>query len=204
MMLRVWVAACRIAGVLTLVGLLVAAFTSAPNVLAARLAVPPDIGPAEAIVVLGASATRDGTLSDASLRRALTGIRLYREGFAPRLVFLGMYAEAEARARLAVSLGVERGAILTESRVPTTRDEAARMRVVLGEGLGVRAVLLVTDVLHMRRARGLFERNGLFVRPAPADTGALAGRTPEERLNLARAVGQEVGAIGYHKVLGYL
>jgi uncharacterized SAM-binding protein YcdF (DUF218 family) len=204
MIARTWSLGCRILGALTVVAFVLAAFTSAPRIAARRLALMPDIGPAQAIVVLGASGYRDGTLGDASLRRAVAGIRLYREGLAPRLVFLGMVGEAESRARLAISLGVPREAIITESEEPTTRAEAHRIAVVLRDRLGVREILLVTDVLHMRRSRDLFERAGLVVRPAPTDTGVLGAASPERRLLLTRYVAQELAAIAYHKVFGYL
>lgn len=204
MIVHVWSTGCRVVGALTLAGFLAAAFTPAPTMAARRLAVPPDVGPAEAIVVLGASANRDGTLSDASLRRTVAGITLYRDGLAPRLVFLGVLGEAEARARLAVSLGVPRDAILTERWQPTTRDEASWTGEVVGKKLGVRRVLLVTDVLHMRRARSLFERAGLAVRPAPTDPWVLSGAVPEKRLLVTRYVAQELVALAYHKLFGYL
>lgn len=191
-------------GAVTVVAFVVVAFTPVPKLAARRLAVAPDVGPADAIVVLGATAYVDGTLGDASLRRAVLGIRLYREGLAPRLVFLGLAGEAKSRTRLALSLGVPREAILMEGAEPTTRDEAHRMGVVLGQRLGVRKVLLVTDVLHMRRARALFEREGLTVRPAPTETGVLGAASPERRLLLTRYVAQEVAALTYHKVFGYL
>jgi uncharacterized SAM-binding protein YcdF (DUF218 family) len=112
--------------------------------------------------------------------------------------------EAASRARLAVSLGVPRDAILTEGEEPTTRDEAHRVAVVLGQRLGVRKILLVTDILHMRRARALFEREGLTVRPASTETGVLGAASPERRLLLTRYVAQELVALAYHKLFGYL
>lgn len=204
MIVRAWSRGCRVIGALTVAAFIVAAFTSVPKLAARQLALMPDLGPAEAIVVLGATAYHDGTLGDASLRRAVHGIRLYRDGFASRLVFLGMAGEAQSRTRLAVSLGVPREAIIAESEEPTTRDEAHRMSVVLRQRLGVRQVLLVTDVLHMRRARGLFERAGLAVRPAPTETGILGAASPERRLVLTRYVAQEAVAIAYHRLFGYL
>ncbi len=204
MIVRAWSRLCRVVGALTIAAFFVAAFTPAAGMIARRLAVKPDVGPAEAIVVLGATAYRDGTLGDASLRRAVSGIRLYRDGLAPRLVMMGMVGEAETRARLAVSLGVPREAIIIEGAEPTTRHEAYRIGVVLGQRLGVRRILLVTDMLHMRRARGLFERNGLSVRPAPTDTGGLGASAPERRLLLTRHVAQELVALAYHKLFGYL
>lgn len=203
-MARAWSLTCRVVGALTIAGFFVAAFSPVAPMAARGVAIAPDVGAAEAIVVLGASVNGDGSLTDTSLRRAIAGIRLYHDGLAPRLVFLGMMGEAEARARLAVGLGVPRAAILTEGVEPTTRAEAYRMGVVLGRQLGVRRVLLVTDVLHMRRARLLFEREGLQVRPAPTDRASLWVTTPERRLLLTRHVAQEVAALLYHKVFRYL
>lgn len=204
MRLGLWVVTCRLAGALTIAVFLLAAFTPVPNIAGRRLAEVPDVGPAEAIVVLASYVHPDGTLGDSSLRRALEGIRLQRQGLAPRLMFLGLYSEPEARARLAVDLGVDRQAILTEKGEPTTRGEAARMREVLGRRLGVRTILLVTDVTHMRRARALFERAGFTVRPAPTEQGLLVSASHEDRLRLSRAIGQELVALGYHKLFGYL
>lgn len=203
MMVRAWWLTCRVVGAFTIAGFVLVAFSPAPTIVARRVAVAPDVGPAEAIVVLGSSINADGTLGSASLRRALAGIGLYRDGLAPRLVFLGMMGEAEARARLAVDSGVPKQAILTEGVEPTTRAEAHRIGA-LGRQLGVRRVLLVTDVLHMRRARALFEREGLTVRPAPTDRASLWVTTPESRLQLTRTLAQELVAITYHKLFGYL
>ena len=203
-MIRAWSSTCRVVGALAIAGFFLVTFTAAATLVAQRLAVAADVGPADAIVVLGSSVNADGTLTDASLRRAMAGIRLYREGLAPRLVFLGMMGEAEARARLAVGLGIPRNAILTEGAEPTTRAEAYRMAALLGRQLQVHRVLLVTDVLHMRRARALFVREGLTVRPAPTSIGTLYATTPEGRLRLTRTLSQELTALAYHKVFRYL
>ena len=203
-MIRAWWLACRVTGALAVLGFLLAAFTPAPNRAAWRLAPHADVGPADAIVVLGASAYADGTLSDASLRRAVAGIRLYRQGLAPRLLLLGVYVEADARAQLATELGVAPGAIVTERYQPTTRAEAAWAAEVLQARTRAQTVLLVTDALHMRRARLLFERAGLAVRPAPTEVGGLGGTTPETRLRLTRVVAQELVSLVYHRAFGYL
>ena len=204
MMLRLWGVACRIVGALTVAGFFLAAFTSVPNRIASRLTVLPDIGPAEAIVVLAVAANSDGSLADASMRRALSGIALYRQGLSRRIVFLGMFGEAEARERLAITMGVSPGDILIEGLAPTTRHEAERMRVVLRERLGVHSILLVTDVFHMRRAQALFERVGFSVRPATMELSVLSAGTPEDRLRLVRGVGEEVAARLYYRLFHYL
>jgi uncharacterized SAM-binding protein YcdF (DUF218 family) len=114
-----------------------------------------------------------------------------------------MYGEARARARLATTLGVPPGAIMVNEVEPTTRQEAHGTAQRL-KGEGTTRVLLVTDALHMRRARALFERAGLTVFPAPTETGLGFGHTPETRLRLTRALLQELTALAYHRVFGYL
>jgi uncharacterized SAM-binding protein YcdF (DUF218 family) len=202
--IRAWWIACRVTGAVAVMGFLLTAFTPVPNRAARWLAPPADVGPADAIVVLGASALADSTLSDSSLRRAVAGIRLYRQGLAPRLLLLGVFVEADARAQLARELGVAPAAIVTERYQPTTRAEAAWAAETLRAGTSTPKVLLVTDVLHMRRARLLFERAGLSVRPAPTDPGFVGVTIPEERLRLTRAVAQELFSLVYHRIFGYL
>jgi len=200
---RVFSITCRVIGALVVAGFVLVTFTSAPNTVARRIVIAPDIGPADAIVVLGASISADGSLGDSSMRRAVAGIRLYHQRLAPRLMMLGMYGEGRVRAGLARELGVPREALLVEEEEPTTRHEAWRAAQVLKRD-GARTVLLVTDHLHMLRASRLFERAGLVVRAAPTDTGAVLARTPESRLLLTRAVLQEATALVYHRLFGYL
>jgi uncharacterized SAM-binding protein YcdF (DUF218 family) len=57
--------------------------------------------------------------------------------------------------------------LLEGSSTTTTENAADTARLLLPRG--VRRILLVTSALHMRRARGLFERAGFEVVPAPTD-----------------------------------
>src|SRR5262245_10673317 len=96
----------RLLGLLGLALLLLAAFTPLPNRLSRWAATPPGVGPAEAIVVLGAGLQAEGELNHRSLRRAVYGIALYHGGLAPLLVFSGSDGrgpsrEADVRAALA-------------------------------------------------------------------------------------------------------
>jgi uncharacterized SAM-binding protein YcdF (DUF218 family) len=203
MISRAFTLSCRLVGAVVIAGLLLVAFTRLPNALAARVAVGGDIGPADAIVVLGASINRDGTLPDSSLRRAVAGIRLYHAGLAPRVIMLGMYGEGAVRARLATDLGVPAAALTVLEDAHTTRHEAWSVADAL-KPQGARTVLLVTDSLHLRRARLLFVRAGLTVRPAPTDTGLLVAARPESRIALTRALAQELVGLFYHRLFGYV
>jgi uncharacterized SAM-binding protein YcdF (DUF218 family) len=146
-------------------------------------------------------------LNESSLRRTLHGILLYRQGFAPRLVFSGPankqgIVEAEIRAAMARQLGITPTAILTESQVHTTREEAARLASLL-QPLGIRTILLVTNREHMARSQPLLEHLGFTVHPAPVDTLSQA-TGPGARLQLTRQVLQEFLARLYYWLVGYL
>src|SRR5262249_16934195 len=148
-------------------------YTPLPHLLSHQTGLPAPPASADAIVVLGGSVNAQGVLNDSSLRSTLQSILLYRQGFAPLLVFSGMVPkqwimEAEVRAEVARQLGVIPMAILTESRAHTTREEAARIADLL-HPRGIRTILLVADAEHMVRAQPLFEHKGFTVHPAPAE-----------------------------------
>lgn len=200
-----WLRTIGFAGVLFF---LASAFTPFPNFLARWMRTPPEVRPADAVVVLGAGISPDGTLSRPSLRRMLHGILLQRKGFAPVLVFLGPAVsggppEAEVRAALARELGVPPEEILTDTQARTTREEAARVKALLAPR-GARRILLVTDSQHTVRARRLFERAGFEVLPSPVDDLSAAADSPEDRLELMERVLQELIARFYYRIAGYL
>lgn len=179
--------------------------TPAPNVAAGWLAVPSNIGPAGAIVVLGAGVSPDGVLGGSSLRRAMDGMLLYRARMAPLLVFLGIrggdVSEASVRASVATQLGLPADAILAHAGARTTREEAQQVADLL-RPRGIVTILLVTDSRHMRRARYAFERNGFEVRAAPADDLPTTVSDTEGRLLLSRTVVQQALALLYYRVVG--
>lgn len=185
---------------------LVGAFTPLANLTHRSLAVRAQVEPAEAIVVLGAGVSTTGTLSDSSLRRAIHGIELQRQGLAPLLILLGPRpgprGEAEIRGALARSLGVPADGMRLVTGGKTTREEAARTRASLGPG--ARRILLVTGSIHMTRSRALFERAGFTVLPAPVDDTSGGGVSPEARLALCLRLGEELLARLYYRLAGYV
>lgn len=185
------------------------AFTPLPNLVSRWLGTAPRLEPSDAVVVLGNQLLPDGMLGANSVRRTVHGVGLYRRGFAPLLVLLGPSrpeggrTEAEVRAELARDLGVAAQGILTDGTARTTREEALHVRALLGPR-GVRRILLVTESRHLARARGLFERAGFEVLPAPADGAFPRASEPEARLGLMRGVLEELLARLYYRVAGYL
>ena len=183
-------------------------FTPLANGLSQRLAARARLEPAEAIVVLASSIATDGTLADSSLRRALRGIVLHRQGLAPLLVVSGIRlldgpSEAQVRAELARTLGVPGEAVLIIDDAKTTRQEALEVAARL-RPRGIRRILLVSDSQHLVRARGLFERAGFEVLDAPADRISTASTAPAARLELMQAALQELVGQLYYRLAGYL
>jgi uncharacterized SAM-binding protein YcdF (DUF218 family) len=197
----------RVVGLVGFVLLGLGAFSPLANLLNAWMAGPSRIEPAQAIVVLARGGVdADGVLSNASLRRTLVGVSLYRDGLAPLLVFSGWALadgvdEAVERARLARGLGVPGGAILTVGSVHTTRDEALAVWSLL-EPRGVRRILLVADPIDVPRTRAVFERVGFTV--IVAATRSSGSSDPGSRLNLLRELGIELLGLLYYRLAGYL
>jgi uncharacterized SAM-binding protein YcdF (DUF218 family) len=185
----------------------VSAFSPLPNLLYRWSVSSSDVQPADAIVVLGSSMGENGVLDCESLRRAIRGMTLYRANQAPLIVLSGTklaaVSEGEVRAELARALGIPSGAILVEEGAFTTREEATRVGATL-RGRNVRRILLVTDPQHLRRARVLFEREGLQVLPVAAESSTATAKAPEERLRLMRETLAELLARVYYRAAGYI
>lgn len=181
------------------------AFTPLAAALHGGLSTASALPRADAIVVLGSGVMPEGELTDNSLRRTVHGIRLFRQGLAPRMVLLGPEyhgaVEAEVRGRYAADLGVPADALVVESGGLTTRDEARRVLARLGRGRGA-AIILVTGLHHMTRARRVFEREGMVVAAAPVLEESLRPERPQARLALARAAAQEAVARAYYRLAG--
>jgi uncharacterized SAM-binding protein YcdF (DUF218 family) len=180
----------------------VAAFTPLANQLNVRMAGVADVGPSDAIVVMGrGGADIDGVLTNRSLRRVIRGISLYEGAFAPLLVLSGSADETRSRMALAQGLGVPGSAILTAGQAHTTREEAEQLGKLLLP-LGRRRILLVADPIDMPRSRALMERAGFVVRPAPTAAGGPSN--PEARLGLVRDIAIELTAWAYYRLRGIL
>src|SRR5207249_11911 len=102
----------------------------------------------------------------------------------------GTGSEAELRLRLAVTVGVPEQAILKEETGNTTREESAAISELLA-ARNVHRILLVTESLHMRRAKYVFEHAGVEVHAVPADDFAVAAVSPADRILLTARIVQE-------------
>jgi len=110
--------------------------------------------------------------------RAESAIALWKQGYAPVLIFSGgssdpeSVASAELMKRTAVAAGVPGNAIVVEGTSATTEENAQRVAELM-KSAGLHSAILVTSPYHQRRAALLFEREfvrlSLSFRNHPAD-----------------------------------
>lgn len=153
------------------------------------------VGPVsfDVLIVLGCR-VHGGELGHAALRRVERAARAYHELGAREVVAAGGKVwqgamEAEVFARGLVERGVPEASVLLERESLTTRGNARGLSRLLYGRSGL-SLGLVTCDWHMRRALGLFEREGLRVVPLPA---ASPERAPH--LALARSARERASSI---------
>jgi len=114
---------------------------------------------------------------DESLARYREGVRLYRAGWAPVIIFSGAAKDhpesnAEVMRKMAVSDGLPPASILTDDLGGDTYGNALHTRPLM-EARGFRSAILVTSPYHLHRAaltfRGVYDGSGIRVigRSAP-------------------------------------
>ena len=129
----------------------------------ARLAEPPR-RPADAALILGNRAYKDGKPNPCLTGRVDAGIALAKAGTVRQLVFSGGVdsedgrIEAEVMAQHARSAGYA-GRLLLEPVSQSTRENLSMSRAVL-QAAGVRSVIIVTEPYHLWRAERLARATG--------------------------------------------
>jgi uncharacterized SAM-binding protein YcdF (DUF218 family) len=128
--------------------------------------------PADAILVLGRRLEGD-RLTAVFEARLAHAEALWRQGLAPRILVAGgttgraTRSEAEAGRGWLAARGVPPGAILLEDRSQHTLENLFNVRAHL-RAEGWRTLLVVSDPLHLARARATARGLGLEVRCSPA------------------------------------
>jgi uncharacterized SAM-binding protein YcdF (DUF218 family) len=125
-----------------------------------------------AIVVLGAAVNAYGMPGPSLRARTLHAVKLFEQGYAPRLIFTGGLgknppSEAKAAAALAQRRGVPASAIYTETKSTSTRENIEYAAQICRE-LGVRDVIVVSDPYHLWRARRNFHGQNIRAYPSPS------------------------------------
>jgi len=129
---------------------------------------------ADAIVVFAGGVGESGKAGQGYEERVKKAVDLYKDGYAPHIIFLSGYTytfqEADVMKALAVSLGVPKKAIILEKEAGNTYSYAKYAGRIAGEH-GWKEILLVSSPYNMRRAMLCFESlyPELTVIPTPID-----------------------------------
>lgn len=145
--------------------------------------------PADAVVVFGARAYKDGRLSDALQDRIRTACNLYRDGLAKRLVLSGgrgdgPVTEAEAMRGYALKQGVRAEDIFIDNEGVNT-EATVRNTTPLFQQWHAKRVLAVSHFYHLPRIKLAYQRAGVEVWTVPAHQHRFLGQIP---FNMAREV----------------
>lgn len=192
-------------GVATVLGLrLLINATPLADAMVAPLQVADTWGSGDAIVILGAGVVGDCEPNLYGIQRVLAGTRQFKAGRAGLVVITGGPAEArcavaDAMAALARETGVPGDRILVE-RDSTSTHENATFTARLLAGRDLRRVILVTDSLHMRRARAVFLAEGLEVETTSVPVYA----SHPDNVSMLAAGLRELAALGYYAMRGWL
>ena len=164
-------------------------------------------GPQEPLLASDAIVVISG---DEALARYRDGVRLYKAGWAPRLIFSGAawdgtHSNAEVMRGLAIDDGVPASAILVDPTGDDTYGNAVHTRTLMVEH-GLDSAILVTSPYHLQRAvltfRGVYQGTGIRIvgRSAPDGEWRKTNwwRNPETRALTMR----ELEKLGYVTLTG--
>ena len=111
--------------------------------------------------------------------RFLAGIELYRAKKSNKLIFTGgvnpfkskIPPEGNIYVKEAISMGIPKEDLFTTDQVYNTFEEAKAIKRLFLQEIrsNQNKIILVTSAFHMKRAKKVFEREGMKVLPYPVD-----------------------------------
>tara|TARA_B100000212_G_scaffold341629_1_gene325361 strand:+ start:688 stop:1386 length:699 start_codon:yes stop_codon:yes gene_type:complete len=111
--------------------------------------------------------------------RFFAGINLYKANKSNRLIFTGginpltsdLPPEGDIYIKEAVSMGVPKEDLFTTNPVNNTFQEAKAIKQLLNDEIPLirKRIILVTSAFHMKRAKKVFESEGISIQPFPVD-----------------------------------
>lgn len=163
--------------------------------------------PADVIVVLAGGIGESGEPGEAYQEKVSHGVALYRQGYAPRLIFSSgegyLFREGQVMKALAVSLGVPDRAIILEQRGGGNYLSLLNVKRIL-DTEGWSRVLLVTSRYNTARSYLVARKNlpGVTVRLTPSPRSVFFGEQDRVTWGRLRAIAHEYGGILYYWVRG--
>jgi uncharacterized SAM-binding protein YcdF (DUF218 family) len=139
--------------------------------------------------------------------RVLEGVQLLKEGYAPKLIVSNHAEASEAMRALAIEWGARPDQVVVDSNSHNTAEHPAGVRQSAGLDPARDQCIIVTDYLHMARARACFEKAG-FQHIIMCDPRWSRTKRPPEsvavRMRVLPAMLYEAAAWVEYKFRGYL
>ncbi len=207
-------------------GALIVMFTPVSNQLANLLEIEPTYKKADVIIVLAGGAYPDGTLSSLSTERILHGIKLFKMGYAPKLMLVGSsinttakkmrdaFAESSEDSRisttdslvmknLAVRLGIGENDIIIETASTHTYENIKKAVSLMKEN-NLKTSLLVSSGNHMYRVARIAKKLGMDFLPAHAPNYTTYRVGVIDRLRLFDETTWEFMGLGIYWIKGWI
>jgi uncharacterized SAM-binding protein YcdF (DUF218 family)/glycosyltransferase involved in cell wall biosynthesis len=165
--------------------------------------------PADVIVVLAGGIGESGEPGEAYQEKVQQAVELYRQAYAPTLIFSSgvgyVFEEAQVMKALAVSLGIPEGAIILEERGGGNYGSLLNIKRIMDSN-GWHRMLLVTSRYNTVRSRLVVGKNlpDIDVRCTPAARSIFFGASDSVNWIQTRAILHEYGAIAYYWLKGYI
>lgn len=183
----------------TVLGILALYVTPLGTALARRLIAATPPASADFILVLGGAG-----------ERAVEGARLYREGYAPRVIFSSRDEDADHLAAIAKAYGVPDQAIIIDHLPHRTVDHPRTVAHLAGIDPATTRLLIVTSTFHTARSLACFRKAGYrqvrITCPQWRVGGAYGPRMDQWRMGLSDLppLVYEYLAWGYYRLRGWL
>ena len=164
---------------------------------------------ADAIVVLGGGVGETGSPGKSTMERARYAAELYKEGWAPAIIFSSgyvySYQEVEDMKLIAMSSDIPKEAIFLETRSSNTYQNVRFVKGILDQK-GWRSILLVSAPYHMRRVSLVFRKIApeTQVFYLPVQKCSFYGIRRPVQMNQIQALFHEVVGILYYWWKGYV
>ncbi len=165
--------------------------------------------PADAIVVFAGGVGESGIAGQGYEERVQHAVELYRQGYAPQIIFSSghtfAFRETDVMQALAISLGVPHEAIILEHQAGNTVTNVQFTHAILTQH-GWRKALLVSSPYHMRRAVRVWRKQapGITVINSPIPVSRFYGDGHVVQWRHVRAILHEYIGMLYYWWKGYL
>ncbi len=184
-------------------------FTPVTNYLYAILEVKPEVRKADSIILLSDGVYTDKIHAGNNYQRMLRAYRLYKQGFADKIIICGgvvikgIPSFAEVMKDFLVEIGINKECIIVENRSLNTYENIKYAKPILKE-LNIENSLLVTSSYHMYRSLAICKRLnvGVYAAPVPCYEKNIHHATHRARFILE--VLREYGSIIYFKIRGWI